>query len=75
MRHSSWTLFLVPLALPLLFLFMPGSMKSSGHENPAAGDTYESPRQESLSFPEIPGLTMGSSEEASGEISEALFKD
>ncbi len=75
MRHSSWTLFLVPLALPLVFLCMPGSMKSPGHENPSAGDPYESPRLETLSFPEIPGLSMGSGEEASGEISEALFKD
>jgi hypothetical protein len=75
MRHSSWTLFLVPLALPLVFLCMPGAMKSTGQTNPTAGDTHGSTQQESPAGPEIPGLSMGSGEHASGEISEALFKD
>lgn len=66
MRHSSWTLFLVPLALPLVLLFLPGSMNSTDQSNPSAGAPYEQV-QEMIPVAPI--------ESASGEISEALFKD
>jgi len=75
MRHSSWTLFLVPLTLPLVFLCIPGSMKPTVRTDPAAGSAYESLQEENASRPDIPGLSMGFDEEASGEISEALFRD
>jgi len=75
MRHSSWTLFLVPLALPLVFLCLPGSMKCPVEAAPASVEAYESLGQEAQSRPEIPGLSMGSGEEASGDISEAFYKE
>jgi len=75
MRHSSWTLFLVPLTLPLVFLCIPGSMEPTHQADPGARDAYESLQEGNPSRSEILGLSMGSGEEASTEISEALFKD
>jgi hypothetical protein len=75
MRHSSWTLFLVPLTLPLVFLCIPGSTKPTDQTDPGAGTAFQSLQEENLSRLEIPGLSLGSGEDASREISEALFKD
>ena len=75
MRHSSWTLFLVPLTLPLVFLCIPGSTKPTDRTDPAAGNAYESLQEDKPSRLEIPGLSLGSGEDPSREISEALFKD
>ena len=75
MRHSSWTLFLVPLALPLVFLCIPGSMKSTDRPDPSAGEAYEHLQEEAPASLEVTGLSLGSGENASGEISEAFFKD
>ncbi len=75
MRHSSWTLFLVPLALPLVFLCIPGSMKSMDRSDPSAGESYERLQEEIPSSLEVTGLTLGSGENVSGETSEAFFKD
>ena len=75
MRHSSWTLFLVPLTLPLVFLCIPGSMRSPDQSDPVAEEAYQGLHQENPSHPEVPGLSFGSRDEASGETSEALFRD
>jgi len=75
MRHSSWTLFLVPLALPLVFLCIPGSMKSTDRSDPSAGKAYERLQERTPLSLEVTGLPLGPGENASGEISEAFFKD
>jgi hypothetical protein len=74
MRHSSWTLLLVPLTLPLVFLCVPGTMKPTDRSNPAAEATYESPPPEASVSPEIPDPDIDSGEEHSGDGSEGLFR-
>jgi hypothetical protein len=74
MRHSSWTLFLVPLALPLVLL-LPGAKTSQGPEDPPAEAEYEQVRSQSvLSLQDLKASALGP-EESHSEISEALFKD
>ncbi|MFH1763235.1 MAG: hypothetical protein ABIF09_03490 [Gemmatimonadota bacterium] len=75
MRHSSWTLFLVPLAMPLVFLCLPGSMKSTDRTGPLAGEAYESLQDGDPSKLEVTEPSLGSSENVSLEIPEALFRD
>ena len=75
MRHSSWTLFLVPLTLPLALLLLPGSMNSTDRSGPAAGTGYEVIQELSSSNQEPMELLQGSAEGGSGENSEAFFKD
>ena len=41
MRHSSWTPFLVPLALPLVLLCIPGAGKPEDAEAPEEQPTSE----------------------------------
>ena len=41
MRHSSWTLFLVPLVLPLVLLLIPGARRSLDQSDSSGGTTYE----------------------------------
>ena len=56
MRHSSWTPFLVPLALPLVLLCIPASSASEDTEGPAeqpASEYVLDEYQEMASF-EIP---------------------
>ena len=74
MRHSSWTLFLVPLALPLVLL-LPGAMKSPGPADPVATATYEQIQTETaLQFEDL-SRTAASSDDSAREVSEALYKD
>ena len=75
MRHSSWTLFLVPLALPLVFLFLPGSMKSSVETSSPAGENSELVQDQLSLPPDGGGAYTGSLEEKPGDVSEGLFKD
>ena len=75
MRHSSWTLFLVPLTLPLVLLCLPGSMRSGGNDAPAVGQAYEHLQEADPSTPDPGVVSLGSGDEGSGRTSEALFKD
>ena len=75
MRHSSWTLFLVPLTLPLVLLCLPGSMKSGGTNAATIGEVYEHVLELDPSIPELTMISRGEGDEGSGEPSEALFKD
>jgi hypothetical protein len=50
-------------------------MKPSDRSDPVALETPERLPQSKLPLPEVPGLSLGSGDEASGEISEALFRD
>jgi len=75
MRHSSWTLFLVPLALPLVFLCFPGASKPS---HPAASVAAEG---QELIIDQTPlaqsqtVLVATSANERTGPRSESLYKD
>ncbi len=75
MRHSSWTLFLVPLAIPLVFLCLPGSMKSTDRFGPSQGEVYESLHREDPASLDATALPLAYEESVKSEIPEALFRD
>lgn len=75
MRHSSWTLFLVPLAIPLVFLCLPGSMKSTDRSGPSEGEAYESLLEEDPSSLDATEFSLAFGESFTLEIPEALFRD
>ena len=75
MKHSSWTLFLVPLTLPLALLFLPRSINSADRSGPSAGTSHEVIQELSLPNLEEIGPIQGSGDARSGEDSEALFKE
>jgi len=75
MRHSSWTVFLVPLALALAVLLLPGSTQSSNLTDSATGARYEHFVEESLSRLDATAPPSGSAEDGTGDTSEALYKD
>jgi hypothetical protein len=74
MRHSSWTLFLVPLAL-LLVLLLPGATKNADPKDPVIGARYEQILGDGIFALEPSPPSPITLEEAPGERSEALFKD
>ncbi|MGD2123640.1 MAG: hypothetical protein PVJ76_17950 [Gemmatimonadota bacterium] len=72
MRHSSWTLFLVPLAFPLVLL-LPGATKKPDSVEPVAN--YEQVQSEwILPFENLSGPSTPS-EEPARDLPEALYKD
>jgi len=75
MRHSSWTLFLVPLTLPLVLLCLPGSMGSGGEGTAEDGQVYEFLQETDPSASEVTVISLGSGEEGSRRTSEALFRN
>lgn len=75
MRHSSWTLFLVPLTLPLLLFCLPGSMRSGGKDPGEGGQVYERIQEPDLSAHDGTVISLGSGEEGSWGAPEALFRD
>ncbi len=75
MRHSSWTVFLVPLALALVVLLLPGSLRSPNPTDSTGVPGYGQLQEESWSSLEATVLPSASSEETSDDISEALYKD
>jgi hypothetical protein len=74
MRHSSWTLFLVPLALPLVLL-LPGALKNEDPAGPVARAGYEQFREEVSSGQQQFRAVTATPEEPPEELSEALYKD
>ena len=56
MRHSSWTLFLVPLALPLVLLCCPGGTTVSHRSAPAVESAQEPVLQADSLAPEAASL-------------------
>jgi len=56
MRHSSWTLFLVPLALPLVLLLLPGARRSLDGGNADSRPVFEHFEEQSPSPSGSPGL-------------------
>lgn len=70
MRHSSWTLFLVPLALPLVFLVLPGSWTGADQ----TGDTTLPVEEPYEAGWEMPTDTDGPEADTSGEGSGILFR-
>jgi hypothetical protein len=75
MRHSSWTLFLVPLALPLVCFCFPGAMKTAEHETPASVEVQEIASDNASTLPESVALGGASGEDSPGSRSESLFQD
>ena len=75
MRHSSWTLFLVPLALALVVMLLPGATTSPDLPDPVGRAVFSQSLEESLPRPETPAPASGSAEEVTQSDSEALYKD
>ncbi len=75
MRHSSWTLFLVPLVLALVVLLLPGTTTSPDSPDPMGGAVYSQVLEEGFSRTETPVPASGSAEETTQSDSEALYKD
>jgi hypothetical protein len=75
MRHSSWTLFLVPLALPLVFLCFPGATATIHQAAPpgAEGQGLVIDDQPATQGPTV--LAATSSEDHTETQSESLFQD
>lgn len=75
MRHSSWTLFLVPLALPLVLLCFPGQLKRVNQGPAPTGVVVELAQEPATPSLNVSGASSGSPEETLTEKSESLFKD
>jgi hypothetical protein len=75
MRHSSWTLFLVPLALPLVLLCFPGSLKQVNQSPAETGAAVELAQESAVPSLTPAGATTGSLDETTSEHSESLYKD
>jgi len=74
MRHSSWTLFLVPLALPLVLL-LPGAAKKEDPASPVAKPSYEQFREQGPSRTPQFGTEKATGENPSEDLFEALHRD
>ena len=75
MRHSSWTLFLVPLALALVVVLLPGTTTSSDLSDPTGRAGYGQLLEEDFSRMENTLASSGSADEVAEAESEALYKD
>lgn len=75
MRHSSWTLFLVPLALALVILCMPGTLKTTSRTDSLSEDVVEFVQDETAAATEPGGSGFGSAGETFKEPSESLYKE
>ena len=75
MRHSSWTLFLVPLALPLVLICFPVALKSLDSVDPAQGVQTELVQQPASL--EAPAVTYsgGGSDDGMNQRSDALYRN
>jgi hypothetical protein len=74
MRHSAWTLWLVPLVLPLVLLLVPGSRSPIGQPE-APVESYELLQEEELRRTEFSGASLRTPDVVADEASEALLKD
>ena len=75
MRHSSWTLFLVPLALALVILCMPGTLKTTSRIDSPSKGMVEFVQDEPTALSEAVTSGFGSGGETSQESSESLYKE
>lgn len=75
MRHSSWTLFLVPLALALVILCMPGVFETTSRIDSPTGEVQEFFQDERPALSETANSGFGSAGEAFQEPSESLYKE
>jgi hypothetical protein len=75
MRHSSWTLFLVPLALPLVLFCFPGAARQVDQTPAPTVEVQEVVQEAALSTNNVLGASSGSMEEGIIERPEAYFKE
>ena len=69
MRHSSWTLFLVPLAL-LLVLLLPGATKNTDATDPVVEARYEQVLGDNAPMGDASPASTSTSEETPSEESD-----
>ena len=75
MRHSSWTLFLVPLALPLVLFCCPGATRQVDQTPTPLVEVQEVVQETAVSPNSVLGASSGSLEEGIIERPEAYFKE
>ena len=75
MRHSSWTLFLVPLALPLVLFCFPGTARQVDQTPAPLAEVQEVVQETAVSPNIVLGASSGSLEEGIIERPEAYFKE
>lgn len=74
MRHSSWTLFLVPLAL-LPVLLLPGATKNTDQKDPVVEARYEQVLEDGTLLLQATPTPAKTLEASPNQMSESLFKD
>ncbi len=75
MRHSSWTLFLVPLALPLVFFCFPGAARQVNQTPAPTVEVQEVVQEAAVSTDNVLGASSGSLDEGVMEPSGTFFKE
>ena len=75
MRHSSWTLFLVPLALAAFILIMPGALKTTNRSDSSPTESVEILQDDPASVSEAPNAEFGSGGDTFQDLSESLYKE
>lgn len=75
MRHSSWTLFMVPLALALVILCLPGAWRTTNRIDGPSGEIVESVQDESPAPSEAVNSASGTGGDTYQDFSEALYKE
>jgi hypothetical protein len=74
MRHSSWTLYLVPLALPAVLLCLPGSMQSVEVGPPTGQDASTIHLETPVSLP-LSGVAVELTDGPPSDSPEALYQE
>lgn len=75
MRHSSWTLFLVPLALPLVMFCFPGAARHVNQTPAPAVEVQEVVQEAAVSVEYLLGASSASLEESVIERSGTYFQE
>ena len=74
MRHSSWTLFLIPLTLPAVLLCLPGA-RQSVDENGSAVQDAPQVRVETPMNLSVPAILVDPGDGSQSNSPEALFQE
>ena len=75
MRHSSWTLFLVPLALAAFILIMPGALRTTNLPESPTEEAVEILWDDPAALSDAGNAEFGSGGDTFQESPESLYKE